>query len=326
MAAFAETLTTDPFTALGAFQDAAPFVLATKPEVKDVSTIAESTVFLKVRFGVLGNTRKVSGAEVLETDADKALLRVSKTLLDSQELAEIKRRDMGTRKWLENMCLPYDIGISLLPIGLIETVHAKMESYRTEREQLVNAFIAAYPALCEKAVQSLGSLYNPADYPSVSDIAVRFAFSWDYVSFGVPGSLKGISPAIFEQQKAKAEQQFAEAITEVQAIMRQTLHEMVSHLADRLAPGDEGKPKRLHETAITNLQEFLSTFSLRNITNDTELEAQVEKARALVSGVDVAGLRKSDTFRANLQAGMQRISDNLSGMVEVKEGRKFRDE
>lgn len=296
------------------------------PEIKDVSSISDSTVFLKVRFGVLGNAKKVSGSEVLTTDADQALLKVSKTLLDSQELAEVKRKDMNMRKWLEGVCLPYDIGISLLPIGLIENVHAKLEGYKVEREELVNAFIAAYPVLCAKAAQQLGSLFNHGDYPSVDDIKARFAFSWDYISFGVPGALKGISPSLFAAQKEKAAQQLEEAASEITLLMRQSLHEMVSHLADRLAPGDEGKPKILRESAVSNLKEFLATFDFRNITNDTQLAEQVAKARSLIDGTSVESLRKSDTWRASIQEGMQRISDNLEGLIEEKTGRKFRED
>jgi hypothetical protein len=49
--------------------------------------LAQRTVCVKVRLGRLGNTRKVSNSQV-EVDTDKSLIRVSKHLLDSNELRE----------------------------------------------------------------------------------------------------------------------------------------------------------------------------------------------------------------------------------------------
>ncbi len=51
--------------------------------------LAKQTVFIKVHLGLLGNTRKVSPSQV-EVDADRALIRASKTLLDSPELQAIR--------------------------------------------------------------------------------------------------------------------------------------------------------------------------------------------------------------------------------------------
>ena len=50
--------------------------------------LAKKTVCIKVRLSTMGNTRKVSTAQI-ETDADKDLLRVSKQLVDSEELKSI---------------------------------------------------------------------------------------------------------------------------------------------------------------------------------------------------------------------------------------------
>ena len=301
-----------------------PSAPATPATITDVSNLVAKTVFLKTRFGSLGNTRKVSGSDVLETDADVALLKVSKQLLDSPELDAIKKADTRMRAWLYNTCLPYDMGIQLLPVGLIESAQVKMADYATERSALVDAFVAAYPALCETAAKHLGSLYNPADYPTVDAIRAKFVFEWQYISFGVPGQLKGISAALFQAEQEKAAQQMQAATEEITALMRQTLFDMVSHLQARLTPGDDGKPRILRESAVKNLQDFLTSFDLRNVTNDTELAVQVAKARELLDGTNAGVLRNSDMFREKVRMGMESITASLSTMVEEKAGRKFR--
>lgn len=292
--------------------------------INDVSSLVSKTVFLKTRFGSLGNTRKVSGSDVLETDADVALLKVSKQLLDSPELDAIKKADTKMRSWLYNTCLPYDMGIQLLPVGLIEQAQAKMQEYATERADLVDAFVTAYPSLIESASQHLKSLYSTGDYPSVDAIRAKFIFEWQYISFGVPGQLKGISSALFQAEQEKAAQQMQAATDEITALMRQSLFEMVSHLQEKLTPGDDGKPRILRESAVKNLTDFLDTFDMRNVTDDKALAEQVAKARELLGGTSATTLRSSDLFREKIRKGMEGITEALGGMVEAKAGRKFR--
>jgi hypothetical protein len=81
-------------------------------------------------------------------------------------------------------------------------------------------FLAAYPSLCLDAAKRLRGLYNPADYPPVDEVAREFGFCWQYVSFGVPDQLKGISQEVWEQECEKAAQRMAEASCEIQHVLR----------------------------------------------------------------------------------------------------------
>jgi len=124
--------------------------------------LAKKTVCIKVRLSMMGNTRKVSTAQI-EADADKDLLRVSKQLMDSEELKAISRFDGEIRRYLYNICLPFDIGIHLLPIAALQTVEQRLRDFAEDRRQLVDAFLAAYPSLCQEAAKRLRGLYNLAD-------------------------------------------------------------------------------------------------------------------------------------------------------------------
>src|ERR1051326_4764095 len=121
--------------------------------------LAKKTVCIKVRLSTMGNTRKVSTAQI-EADADKDLLRVSKQLMDSEELKAIRRFDGEIRRYLYNICLPFEIGIHLLPIAALETVEQHLREFAEGRGRLVGAFLAAYPSLCQEASKRLRGLYN----------------------------------------------------------------------------------------------------------------------------------------------------------------------
>src|SRR5437667_310686 len=114
--------------------------MATASMIVDLETpgedLARKTVFVKLHLGLLGNTRKVSSAQV-EVDADKNSIHISKSLLDSPELEAIRRLDGEIRRYLYSTCLPFEPGIHLLPIGLIEPADAKLNEFRAKREELV---------------------------------------------------------------------------------------------------------------------------------------------------------------------------------------------
>ena len=285
--------------------------------------LARKTVCIKVRLSTMGNTRKVSTAQI-EADADKDLLRVSKHLLDSAELKAIGRFDGEIRRFLYNICLPFEIGIHLLPIAALEAVEHRLRQFADDRDRLVEAFLSAYPSLCQDASKRLRGLYNPADYPPADEVRRQFGFSWQYVSFGVPDQLKGISEDVWKQEREKAAQRMAEASCEIQQVLRESMAKLVQHMADRLRDGPDGKPLRFKESTVANLVAFLENFEFRNVTDDQELQAVVSKACGLLQDVDVDDLRTTGELRARIQEGMTDLAAQLDTMVARSGGRKFR--
>ena len=138
--------------------------MATAAPVLDIQSsvndLSKQTVFIKLHLGSLGNSRKVSSSRV-EVDADKALIRVCKALLDSPELQAIRCLDGDIRHFLYGMCLPFEVGIHLLPLGLVETVDERLREFKDKRSELAEVFLSAYPRLCQEAAGRLRTLYNP---------------------------------------------------------------------------------------------------------------------------------------------------------------------
>jgi hypothetical protein len=285
--------------------------------------LATKTVFIKLHLDLLGNSRKVSSSQV-EVDADKALIRVSKNPLDSAELQAVRSLDGDIRRYLYDTCLPFDVGIHLLPLGLIESVDERLREFKQKREELVEAFLLAYPRLCQEAAGRLRTLYNPADYPAEEEVRSFFTLNWQYISYGVPEQLGEISARIFETEREKAAEAMSQACDEIQQVMRASLLEMVSHLRDRLADQPDGKPQHLRESTVQKLRDFLATFDLRNVVDDQELKEQVEKARGLLEGVSTDALRNMPLVRSWVREGMANIAAQMDRLVSDRVSRKFR--
>jgi hypothetical protein len=172
--------------------------------------------------------------------------------------------------------------------------------------------------------ERLRVLHNPTDYPEIDMVKARFYFTWRYVAYGVPGQLKTISGRIWEEERDKAAQRFAEAQSEAQVLLRESMAGLVNHMVDRLEASDNGKPKVFKKSTVANLCDFLATFDFRNISDDAELKEQVEKTRALLSGVTAEEIRTTADLRSRLKTGMSEIAAKLDAMVVTMPRRKFR--
>jgi len=194
-------------------------------------------------------------------------------------------------------------------------VEARLRQFADLRKTLVTRFVDAYPDRVRESATSLGELYNLRDYPSGDGLADQFAFTWEYVEFGVPGNLRRVDEALFDEAVRKAEASVNQVRDEVAQVLRAQLLDLVEHMQERLAPGEDGRPKAFRDSLVSNLAEFLDGFSLRNLTDDRQCEALVERLRKLLKGVDADDLRTSDTLRARVAAGIDKVKAKLDPLV-----------
>lgn len=296
--------------------------------VMDATSIADKSAFLQLSFGMLGNTRKVKRVStiVLNEETSVSVTERYKTtmrLLESKELNEIRNADVEFRKELQKYCLPAFPSVLAVPKNAVSKIAYKCKEYAKEREKLVEVFLNAYDSLKWQAELDLGPCFNPENYPERSKVAGAFYFKFQFVVFGVPAMLEEIDPELYQEQAKQAEKTLVAAAHEMAGFMRASILELVSHLADKLSPNSDGKPKRLHQTAIDNINEFLSSFQLRNVTNDAQLEAQMAQLRAVMSGTTADNLRESEVFKSATLEKLSGIKNNLAALVE-ESGRVFR--
>jgi hypothetical protein len=77
-------------------------------------SMADNTVCLKLWFTSLGTSRKVATSEV-EVDAEEEVVRVSKRILNCDELKAIKQADANFKAELERYCVQgLDLGVRIV--------------------------------------------------------------------------------------------------------------------------------------------------------------------------------------------------------------------
>src|SRR5260370_16823819 len=116
--------------------------------------MARGTVGVKGPLGRVGHNRKGSHSQG-GVGPDKRLIRVSKHLIDSKELRTIANFDGEIRRYLYDTCLPFEAGIHLCPLALLEQMEGTLREFATGRRDLIEAFLPAYPLLSQDAPQPL---------------------------------------------------------------------------------------------------------------------------------------------------------------------------
>lgn len=291
---------------------------ANAPKAGAVFSIAENTVLISLDFSLFGITRTIDTREVInKEESNPAFFRAQKVLLDSPEYSAVKSCDSAIKTYVKSRALPsfFKSGVFLLPIALVDEVDSMLTQWLTIRRKLVEEFKAVYIAQKEAAKQDLGPKYNEKDYPSADGMVTYFDFKWSYVTLKTPQSLAGVSAEIFQREQAKAEAQWKEAYGEIQGMLRAQMLEMVSHMQDKLTPGEDGKRKVFHASSLEKVGDFLSVFDARNITNDAQLKSLVDRAREMMDGLDVDLLKDNERIRKRVAQGMAEIKEQLSTMI-----------
>lgn len=169
----------------------------------------------------------------------------------------------------------------------------------------------------------LEEIFNPNDFPPPEQARAEFYFTWGYHSFSVPAELK--LAGVYDAAKTNADNKLKKATDEITAMMRGAALDLVSHLNEILTPNADGKKKRLHATAVTNISAFIEDFKSKNIVNDAELEdLVVNKLGTIIQPGAVDLIKDDEGYRDTFHDNIKNIQAQLVTLVEQVPGRKFK--
>lgn len=292
----------------------------------------QECVFVVTNFHMgMGKMKQIRNLDVI-TDADKTKLRHQKQLIDSPELEEIRSQDGKLRRYIESRTCRYSESMGFLPKIFLPELDRVMVAYQTvRRPKLVGEFMAKYREMEQNdfaALRSteggLGEHFRREDYPASDLVEQGFSFHFAYKPVGDLTGFEGISDVIIAREIEKEQSIRMQAVLEWRDAFRLAGQGALDTLFEALRPQADGKRKKLFDTTVTKLQDYLETFKPRDLSNDEEWDKEfVQKLRGILKGVTVDKLRESDTLKDNVAKQLAELKQNVGGLVQVS-GRKFR--
>jgi len=284
-----------------------PSVTTTNPATRLRATMAA----VRVAFTWLGTRKTLTPeqkAQAADTfGAEGQFLSAGKKLLDTSHPAfkavtAVRGRILS---FWRGISLPYpEPGVRLIRQDDLSSFDVHMTTLKAELAEAVWRLDEHYAELRSAARERLGSLFNPADYPASLD--GLFAIAWDFPAVEPPDYLRQLSPALYEQEKARVAARFDESVRLAEEAFTAELAMLVSHLVERLSGAEDGKPKIFRDSAVANLNEFFARFEQLNVHSDPQLDELVAEAKRAIRGVEPQQLRNYSSLR-------QHVASELSG-------------
>lgn len=291
----------------------------------------KNVVILALTAKLIGVRRKVHTASVIndDLDVDRERIKISKVILDCDELDAIRTHTAHIRDYVRSRAVPCEWvkdGMYLVHVHAASSVHDDLVAMTQgvgyagyckckPLNQLIQSFAEKYTERVEEEKLRLGELFNPLDYPDPEEIS-EMGVTWRFISFGPAEELQQVSAQLFEEERRKAEIQWAEALDQARALLRAEMKALVDHMVDRLKVEPGQKPKIFRNSLVHNMDEWLQNFSLRNIANDAQLQELVTRARQIMMHVPSAdALRNDEALRSNVAQQMTEIKNTLDGLV-----------
>jgi hypothetical protein len=287
-------------------------------------SVSDAAVFLSIHFESFGNRRKVEDSK-FEVDCDKDHVRMTKRLLDLDELKAIGSLDADTLRFVKSRCLPFQEALHALPIASVEEVEEELQKRGVRREALVETAADKYEEACAEAAHPLRSLHNNGDYISRAEFKARFRMTWGYVTLTTPGKLKMVNPKLFEKEVEKMQSEMDELFQEWRQAMTVGFGNVVERLKESLVPGPDGKVRKLTDASVEHLQEFLATFQAKNsLVRYEELAPLASQLKSFMAGVTVDRLKESEAYRDQVGAALSKAAQSISTIAVGV--RHFRDD
>ena len=282
-------------------------------------SITAASMLVELSTSVWTATKTDREATVTVTADNNAVsnaAKVQKNLMAGSSLRkEISEAASQCRAWHTARTLPWmDRGARLLPTSLFFEYKTEMNKRKAEFEALVSKFLDEYPVLVQQAQVSLGTLFDPGDYPSAQEVATKFGMTLTFSPVPDSGDFRLDIPAEdLAEVQASYEQSFNSRVTEAMAVpfeqMRTLLLTMVSKLTD---DEDEGEiKKRYHETLITNATNMCEMIPHMNLTNDPKLENLRLRLLDVVTSVTIEDIRESVYVRADTKQRLEAIMTKM---------------
>lgn len=231
-----------------------------------------------------------------------------KLLAGSTKLENIQKIVSAIRTWNYERTLPWsDGGSRLLPMKAFFDYKQTLNNFENQFNTAVDEFLVEYPQLVSASAFTLGDLFDRAEYPTAESLRDKFKFKYVFMPVPDAGDFRvdveeSAKKELEEQYKGYYETKLNDAMKEAWT----RLHEVLTHISERLDYTDENK-KKFWDSTITNAVELCGLLTALNVTNDPKLEQARQQLERALHGIEPDDVRESEGIRKSVKTKVDEI-------------------
>lgn len=259
--------------------------------------------------------KKASKDVTADNNAESGVANVHKKLLGNcAELDAIHKKTGSIRNHTHYMMtMPWsDSGTRLLPTAQYFEYHNTMTGLKTEWQSLVDTFLSMYDWEISQAEAKLGDLFDRTEYPTASELSMRFSFNIAYAPLPDAGDFRVDIPndAVNEIKKT-----YGDYYTRnIQAAMNDVwtrLHTALTNMSQRLDYSDSGTKNIFRDSLVTNVVDMIKILDVCNVTGDTHMTTLKNKLEDTMYSVSADVLRENSDKREETKRAVDKIISEL---------------
>ncbi len=217
------------------------------------------------------------------------------------------------RTWHNGRTLPWsDKGVRLLPMSMFFDYKKEVDARKAYFDTQVDKFLQQYPTLVETTKNTLGDLYDPADYPSVEELRSKFAFRMVFSPVPEAGDFRlDVNSDHLAELRAQYESAYDTRVKEAMQTAWDKLHSTLTHMSEKLTEPEGEQTKQFRTTFLTNVSEMCDLLTHLNITKNPDLERARKQLSDAVWRVDVDDIKQDIGARAELKSKVDAVLDGF---------------
>lgn len=229
------------------------------------------------------------------------------------ELTEIQSVVGAARTYLYSNTAPWsDSGQRWIPTTRLLKVDARLDAYKAEFDEKVDAFLSIYGSLITAQAMALGDMFKREDFPQAAEIAKRFDFRYHFIPVPSTKDFRIAIPADAQQDlKDRLEQALESRVANAVSDVKDRLVEHLKRFSDRLISETdpktgESKSRRFHDTLVSGafeLCDLVGDFSM----GDKTLSDARTRLEAALTGVTAEALRTDEGKRSDVKKEVDAI-------------------
>lgn len=283
-----------------------------------------STMLVGIQMGMCRQSRQltaIAGQIENQANAETGTVKASIHYFKRREgrkeidgLATLKAFQNAWKSELSHYArYPFAAGMKLLPAGLVEQFMQVNDKYKAQETDIWTAWITdEYPQWLASAPQRMGSLYDPADFPTAEDCAKRFicevtvvplaaAEQWQRISI--------ISPNLAATMQKNQDEAVQKVMQQAHAKLWADVIAPIQNMVDQLSK-EKGK---IYDSLVGNIISVVDLIPAYNdVHQDANLTALAAQVKSQLAAIDPESLRTDSEVKETALANAKAIVENFS--------------